>query len=157
MRGSWTQTEKSLRQLVKTARYIKGTNDLATFMPRSGKADSVEAHLDGDWVCDDIDKKSASGGYLMVGGCRPHSHSRTSGQHVLGSGESEIMSMSELLKKGKLTQYNLDFCRMGLLPIVLHTDADVPGAFCCQRGVGRMKPVDVRHCWLQEDLWNGNY
>ena len=20
-----------------------------------------------------------------------------------------------------------------------------------------MKPVNVRHCWLQENLWNGNY
>ena len=101
-RGSGTQTQNSLRRLVKTVRYIKGTKDLATFMPRSGKADSVEAHLDGDWACDDIDKKSASGGYLMVGGCRPHSHSRTSGQHALSSGESEIMSMSELFKESQI-------------------------------------------------------
>ena len=157
MRGSGTKTQKSLRQFVKTVRYMKDTKDLATFLPKSGKAYSVEAHHDGNWACDDIDKKSASGGYLMVGGCRSHSHSRTTGQHALGSGESESMSMSELLKKTKLTQYNLDFCGMGLLPIVLHTDADVPGAFCRQRGVGRMKPVNVRHCWLQEDLWNGNY
>ena len=61
--------QKSWRQLVKTVRYIKGTKDLATFMPRSGKADSTEAYLDGDWACDDIDKKSASGTYLMAAGC----------------------------------------------------------------------------------------
>ena len=34
------------------------------------------------------------------------------------------MNMSELLKEAKLTQYDLEFCGMGLLPIVLHTDAD---------------------------------
>ena len=34
-----------------------------------------------------------------------------------------------------------------LLPIVLHTDADVARAFCNKRGVGRMKHLDVRHCW----------
>ena len=67
------------------------------------------------------------------------------------------MSMSELLKEAKLTQYSLEFCGIGLLPIVLHTDADVAGAFCHKRGVGRMKHLDVRHCLLQEELQNGNY
>ena len=71
------------------------------------------------------------------------------------SGESEIMSMSEVLKEAKLMQYNLEFCGMGLLPIVLHTDADVAKAFCHKRGVGRMKYLDVRHCWLQEGTGEG--
>ena len=46
---------------------------------------------------------------------------------------------------------------MGLLPIVLHTHDDVARAFCYQRGVGRMKHLDVRHCWWQEELQSGNY
>ena len=79
-------------------------------MPRAGKPDTIEAFLDGGWACDDLDRKSASGGYLMVGGCRLHSHSRTTGQHALSSGESEIMSMSEVLKDPKLLQYNIEFC-----------------------------------------------
>ena len=130
---------KSWRQLVKTVRYIKGSTDLATFMPKAGKPDIIEAFLDGDWACDDLDRKSASGGHLMVGGCRLHSHSRTTGQHALSSGETEIMSMSEVLKEAKLMQYNLECCGMGLLPTVLHADADVARAFCLKRGVGRMK------------------
>ena len=95
----------------------------------------------------------------MVGGCRLHSHSRTTGQHALSSGESEIMSMSmsEVLKEAKLMQRNIVFCGMVLLPIVLHTDADVVKAFCHKRGVGRMKHLDVRHCWLQEELEKGNF
>ena len=77
--------------------------------------------------------------------------------NTLSSGESEIMSMSEVLKEAKLMQYNLEFCGMGLLPIVLHTDADVARAFCHKRGVGRMKHLDVRHCSLQEELEKGNF
>ena len=38
--------KKSCRQLVKTVRYIKGSRDLATFMPRAGKPDIIEAFLD---------------------------------------------------------------------------------------------------------------
>ena len=149
--------QKSWRQLVKTVRYIKGSRDLATFMPKAGKSDIIEAFFDGDWACDDLDRKSASGGYLMVGGCRLHSHSRTTGQHALSSGESEIRSMSEVLKEAKLMQYNLEFCGMGLLPIVRYTDEDVARAFCHKRDVGRMKHLDVRHCWLQEELEKGNF
>ena len=61
--------QKSWRQLVKTVT-SKGSRDLATFMPKASKPDIIEAFLDGDWASDDLDRKSASGGYLMVGGCR---------------------------------------------------------------------------------------
>ena len=57
-------------------------------------------YLDVDCACDDTDRKSASGG------CRLHSHSTTTEQHALSIGESEIMSMSELLKDATLTKYN---------------------------------------------------
>ena len=116
-RGSATQTKSHGDSCSKTVRYNKGTKiDLATFMPESGKADSIEADLDGDSACDDIDMKTAPGRYVMVGGCRLHSHSKTTGHYALSSGEREITSMSELLKEAKLTQYNLGFFGMGLLP-----------------------------------------
>ena len=35
--------QKSWTQVVKTVRYIKGSEDLTHFMPRSGKTDSIEA------------------------------------------------------------------------------------------------------------------
>ena len=56
------------------------------------------------------------------------------------------MSVSEWLKEANLTQYNIEFCGMGLLPIVLHTDAAVARAPCHKRGLGIMKHLDVRHC-----------
>ena len=143
---------KSWRQLVKTVRYVKGTLDLATFMPKDGAMDKIDGYLDGDWGCDDFDRKSVSGGYLVVGGCRMHSHSRTTSQHALSSGESEIMAMSELLKEAKQLQYNMELCGCGRVEIVLHTDADVARQFAHKRGVGRMKHLDVRHCWLQAEL-----
>ena len=67
------------------------------------------------------------------------------------------MSMSEVLKEATLMQYNLEFCGMGRLPIVLHTEADVAIEFCHKRGVGRMKHLDVKNRWLQEELEKGNF
>ena len=57
----------------------------------------------------------------------------------------------------RVVEHSLEFCGLGLPPIVLHTDADVARAFCHKRGVGRMKHLDVRHCWLHEELQHGNY
>ena len=68
--------QKSWRQLVKTVRYIKGSRDLATFMPRAGKPDTIEAFLDGGWACDDLDRKSALGGYLFDGWWLPITQSQ---------------------------------------------------------------------------------
>ena len=93
----------------------------------------------------------------MIGGARLHSHSRTTAQHALSSGESEVMALSELLKEAKLMQYNLEFVGCGRLPITLHTDADVARNFVHKRGVGKMKHIDVRLCWLQEEMTDNTF
>ena len=89
--------QKSWIQLVKTVRYIKGSRDLATFMPKAGKSDIIEAFLDGDWACDDLDRKSASGGWWLLT-AQPQQDDWTARAQQC---ESEIMSMSEVLKKAK--------------------------------------------------------
>ena len=89
-------TKKAWRQLVKLARYMKGSRNLATFFPTEGQVTHIAGYVDGDWACDDADRKSVSGGLIMVAGCRMHSHSRGTSDHALSSGESEIMS--ELMK-----------------------------------------------------------
>ena len=86
-----------------------------------------------------------------------HSHSRTTATPALSSAESEIMAISELLKECKLVQFNLEFAGFGTLPIVIRTDADAARAFVHRRGCGRMKHLDVRHCWLQAELKAGGY
>ena len=61
------------------------------------------------------------------------------------------MSLSELRRDVKLAQYPLEFCGMDLLPINLHTDADVSRTFCYNRELGRVKHVDVGHCWSESE------
>ena len=43
---------------------------------------------------------------------------------------------------------------MGFPQIVLYTDAR---AFCYKKGDGRVKHLDVKHCWLQEELEKRNF
>jgi hypothetical protein len=148
---------KSWRQLVKLTRYMKGSRGLSTFFPAQGEVTHIAGFLDGDWACDEIDRKSVSGGLAMVAGCRMHNHSRSTGDHALSSGESEIMAASEMLKECLLLQYNLEFAGFGLLKIILYTDATVCRQFAHRVGVGRMKHLDVRYCWLQAEMAKGSY
>ena len=78
---------------------LQGSTYLATFMPRSCALDNIDGYFDDDWSCDDFDRKSFSGGNLLSGGCRLHSHSRKTNQHALSSGESEMKVMSDFLKE----------------------------------------------------------
>ena len=61
------------------------------------------------------------------------------------------MSLSELRKDVKFAQYPLEFCCMDLLPINSHSDAYVARTICYNRGLGRVKHVDVCHCWLESE------
>ena len=93
-----------------------------------------------------------SGCLITVAGCRLHCHSRGTQEHALSSGESEIIAMSEAMKEALLVQFNLEFVGFGKIPIELETDASVARTFAHRTGVGRMKHLEVRHCWLQEQL-----
>ena len=56
--------------------------DSATFVPWNGALNRIESFLDGDWGCDDFDRKSVGGGYLLAGGRKLHSHSHTKNQPI---------------------------------------------------------------------------
>ena len=43
------------------------------------------------------------------------------------------------------------------MPFVLYTDATVARAFAHRTGVGRLKHLEVRYMWVQEQLARGTY
>jgi hypothetical protein len=148
---------QSDRQLRKLLRYLKCSADLASFIPTASEDMVIKGFVDGDWGCDELDRKRVSGGFVMVGGCRIHCHSRTTPSHALSSGESEVMSMSELLKDCLYIQFCLELCGMGILPIGMLTDASVARQFVHRKGVGRMKHIDIRYMRLQTAAENMVY
>ena len=56
-----------------------------------------------------------------------------------------------------MIQYNLEFVNFGKAPIVMYADATTARAFARRTGVGRLKHLDVRSMWVQEQLAQGNY
>ena len=135
------------RQLKKLMRYLKATEKYGAMFPEAGLADGIRGLSDSDWATDKTDGKSISGGVLMVGGCRLHSHGRAQPAPALKSGEAEIISSSELAKEALMMQHVLEHIGFGLLPIYIHVDSACCRSFVHRKGVGRMKHIDVR--WLR--------
>jgi hypothetical protein len=129
---------------------MKGTKDIATFLPVDGVLDKIYAKGDSDWACDDLDRRSLGGGVVAVGGCRMHTHSRSLSPHALSSGEAEIMETIEVLKEAMLLQHTLMFIGLGTLPIEVSVDASVARQFVFKKGVGKMKHLELRQLWLQD-------
>ena len=42
---------------------------MATFFIVQGKVNHIKGYLDGEWACDEMDRKSVSGDLVMVAGC----------------------------------------------------------------------------------------
>ncbi len=59
--------------------------------------------------------------------------------------ESEIISLSELLKGCLYVQFCLEFCGVGTSPVCVLADASVARQFAHRKGVGCMMHIDVRH------------
>ena len=116
-------TVKQGRQLIKLCRYLKGTKNLATRLPVDGQVTQIDGFPDGDWAQDDDDRKSVSGGAIMVAGCRIQSYSRGTVSHALSSEEIEMMATSELLKESMTIRSILEFIGFGKLMIMLHIES----------------------------------
>jgi len=110
----------------------------------------IDVYPDGDWGSDEEDRKSVSGGAIIVGSCRMHAHCRGQAEVALSSGQSEIASATESIREAMLLQFNLEFAGFGNLPIKVHIDASVARAFIHRIGVGKQKHIDIKFCWLQD-------
>ena len=130
---------------------------MSTVFPAKEAPTKISCYVDGDWGGDEVDRKSVMGGAIMVAGCRMRARSRGAQSHALSSAESEIMSASELLREAKALQHLLKSVGFGELPIEMLTDAAAAKAFMHRRGAGRMKHMDIRCMWLQEECERGGY
>ena len=78
----------------------------------------------------------------------------TQGAVALSSAEAEFYAMVEAAQRGKwavtvATELGVQLAGSGL---VLHTDSEAAKSFVCRRGLGRMRHIEVRELWLQEEV-----
>ena len=115
-------------------------------------------------VCTESDRagckrtqKSSSGGVLMLGRHCLKTWCSTQGALALSSAEAEYYSMVEgVLRAGGMKNVGREIGRDGVdLETTLATDSSAAKGFVSRRGGGRMRHMEVRWLWLQEEVRKG--
>ena len=112
---------------------------------------------DSDWGGDRADRRSTTGGAIMFGRHCWKAWASTQGAVALSSAEAEFYAMVEGAQRGKwavtvATELGVGLGGGGL---VLKTDSEAAKSFVSRRGLGRMRHIEVRELWLQEEVRAG--
>ena len=146
-RNSWTRMKRVAKYLVSHNRVV-----FQYFWQDEGRPMMLFA--DSDWAGCRKTRKSTSGGAIMIGGHCIKVWSHTQGPIALSSAEAEYYAMVEGVSRAKGLQAMAR--EIGLTgmdqPITLSTDSSAAKSFASRRGLGRMRHVETRHLWLQEEV-----
>ncbi len=140
----------------RVVRFLKGMgtmNLLYEWQPEE-EAQQVTVYVDSDWAGCRSSRRSTSGGVLMVGRHVLRTWSSTQSTVATSSGEAELIAMFEGATRGCGMQAILT--EMGLQPVLsvlrVCTDSSVAKSFVATRGVGKMRHLEVKLLWMQEQV-----
>ena len=140
-------TTSDLIALKRCIRYLNTTRDYKLHLHPTGRL-RVEALADSDWA-GRADRRSTSGGVLLLAGAVVLSWSRTQGAYALSSCEAELYSMgSAAVEALWLAGFLME---QGLLkePPIVAGDSSSALQLASRVGHGRLKHVEVRLLALQ--------
>ena len=134
--------------LKRRVRLLTGTRDMvATLFPKGRLA--LTASADSDWA-GIPDRRSVSGGVLLLAGCLVLSWSRTQNAYALSSCEAELYAMGSAAVEALGAQAFLE--KQGLVkePPVIFGDSSSALRLASRRGSGKMRHIEVRLSALQQ-------
>jgi hypothetical protein len=149
-------TRQDFYKVKKLVRFLRGVGTVSLLYEwqREDEARQVMVYVDSDWAGCRSTRKSTSGGVLTVGRHVLRTWSCTQSTVATSSGEAELIAMFEGATRGCGMQAIL--AEMGLQPslsvLQVATDSSVAKSFVATRGVGKMRHLEVKLLWLQEQV-----
>ena len=148
-RGSWDSSKKLGRFMVYRGRVVWKFRWQE--QPRYG-----DTYGDSDWGGTKKDRRSTSGGVFMLGSHPIKTWSATQQAYALSSAEAELYAMVEGVARAKgLCSLARDLGYEVDQVIRLGTDSQAAKSFVNRRGLGRMRHLDIRDMWLQNEVLSG--
>jgi hypothetical protein len=144
----------SWKKLKVLARFVLGRRSVCWQFKWQNEADcELGVFSDSDWAGCRRTRRSTSGGAVLVGSHCLKTWSSTQAPIALSSAEAEYYAMVEATTRGvglraMLIELGIVVCG----PLCLYTDSSAARCFAARRGVGRMRHLEVRHLWLQEEV-----
>ena len=166
MKSPTVQAEKALIQLIL---YLSGTRDFAFHMPYSQvgtkmvyKLNSVdeypeseihcmEVYCDSDWA-GGPKRRSTTSVMILMNGLLCLSFSRMQKSTALSSCEAEVLAMTAGASEALLVKAVWTFMVQQRCEVEMRSDSSSGRQWLQRTGLGRLKHVDVRLCWLQSAL-----
>ena len=142
-------TQRSWRQLKQLERYLVGKADMTWEYKAGARTDMIYVYVDSDWAGDRQQRKSTSGGLVIVGGIAVKSWSRTQRGQSLSSAEAEyyaiVTGVAEALAVQALAE------EVGWkMSVRVHTDSSAAKAVSSRRGLGKLRHIELKYLWVQE-------
>ena len=147
-RGSW-------KRLKKAGRYLKGVENLTWKMGawQNNEEVNVDVHVDSNWASGP-ERKSTSGGMMMINGTVVKHWSRTQATRALSTAEAEYYAVVTGAAEGLGMQSMM--ADLGVTTQVrVWTDSNAAKAIASRRGLGKTRHVELRYLWLQEMTKSG--
>ena len=113
----------------------------------------LDVHVDSEWA-KGADRKSTSGGIVMLEGAGVKHWSRTQKTRASSSGEAEYYALVSGCAEGLGIQSLA--ADMGYeVEVRVWTDSDACRGIASRRGLGKMRRVELRYSWVQEVIKEG--
>jgi hypothetical protein len=149
-------TPDSWKKLKVLARFMLNREAIRWRFDWQDEADcKLRVFSDSDWAGCRRTRRSTSGGLVMVGAHCIKAWSSTQAPIALSSAEAEYYAMVEAATRGAGLRSMLGEIGIGLFGCTeLSSDSSAARSFASRRGVGKMRHLEVRHLWLQEEVSN---
>jgi hypothetical protein len=142
--GARAKVKRVVRYLVGAERVIWRYGELEG----SERRLRLDVHVDSDWA-GGADRKSTSGGMVMLEGVGIKHWSRTQRSRAMSSGEAEYYALVTGCAEGLGVQALAE--DMGHeLDVRVWTDSNAGRSVASRRGLGKMRHVELKYLWVQE-------
>ena len=146
---------EDMQKLKRLGKYLANALNMVSRLDVNMKQSLTEVRVmtDANWAAAP-DRRSTSGGWITVASFPILHYSRTLSAITQSTCESELLAMSAGAIEGKLVQ---NILKESGLPatLVLITDSSSAKQVTLRRGPGRMRHLDMRQQWLQDELRAG--
>ena len=128
-----------------------GKADMTWEYKAGARTDLIDVYVDSDGAGDRQQRKSTSGGLVIVGGIAVKSWSHNQRGRSLSSVEAEcyaiVTGVAEALAVQALAE------EMGWkMSVRVHTDSSAVKAVTSRRGLGKLRHIELKYLWAQELL-----
>ena len=148
-------TVGGLRKLKRVVRYLAGAESVVWKMREWGEQEEVriDVYVDSDWAKSE-DRRSTSGGVIVLGGAGVKHWSRAQRSRALSVGEAEYYA----LVSGSAEGLGLKSLMEDLgwdVGVKVWTDSSTAQSVASRRGLGKLRHVELRFLWVQEMVKRG--